>query len=78
MKSNFYRLTKKELSLLTSVEAPVVLSRFGTRLSRPVVIGTSKLTGKVCFVWTLRWFRSRVKIGCPTLREFDFSIFSMY
>lgn len=56
---NWYRLNKAELSHLSAIEEPLTGVDDKTRISKPVVLAI--LGHKVICVWTLSWFRDKVK-----------------
>lgn len=58
--TNFYRLTKKELSFVSFIEKPFISRCTSKRLSVPVAL-VFDLSGVLVYVWTLRTFRSVVK-----------------
>lgn len=75
MKTNFYRLTKKELSFISFIESPVTSKFNGQRLSRPAVVVLHE--GRVIFVWTLSWYRYNVRFSRLN-KDYDYRIYAMY
>ena len=74
---NFYRLTKKELSFISSIQRPI-LGSDNTRISTPVVVLTNKLNGVVSRVYTLRTYKKKVKLHQINDVVYRYEIRAMY
>ena len=68
---NFYRLTEKELSFISSTQKPIMGAN-NKRLSTPVVVMIYKLNYTVSRVYTLKAYKTLVKQNkiCPELYVF--------
>lgn len=72
---NWYRLSKAELSHLSKIEEPVIC--LGKRISKPVVVVL--LGTHVLYVWSLKWYKYKVKQGGVTHDEvMRYEIHHMY
>lgn len=75
--TNYYHLTKKELSFISSIQEPVFGLR-DQRLSRPVVVQTFKPSCCVSRVYTLGWYKRMVKRNEIDTLLYKYEIFSMF
>ena len=57
---NYYHLTKKELSFLSSIQKPIY-GRNNERLSKPVVVMTYKNNSTVTRVYSLKRYKKMVQ-----------------
>ena len=69
---NFYRLTEKELSFISSTQKPIMGAN-NKRLSTPVVVMIFKPNYTVSRVYTLKSYKRRVKQNeiCPELYKYE-------
>lgn len=74
---NYYRLTKKELSFISSTQKPIVSTDF-TRLSKPVVIVTYIPNNTITRVYSLKWFKKLVKENRLCTELFKYDIYTMF
>ena len=74
---NYYRLTKKELSIISSIQMPIV-GYDNKCLSKPAVVVTFIPTNRVAVVYSLKRFRRMVNQGQISTEFYKYEILSMY